>query len=292
MIRKAVFSYFNTDESFVNKCGFARYSDFLFTTALAITCASKHFPEVQVISTSWGVDVFKQLGLPITSYSNKLDEIKGISRFFWAYGKLLAYCEQKEPFVHADNDVFMWDPLPDRILNAYLCFQSTEPFKLDGYNYYRMLKPCFKKAPVKPRIIARHPVRDFAYNCGICGGNNLDIFELWRKCSAQYIFAEENQDVFYNKYPELLIHQNLFHEQYFLASLIKKYGLRNKVEVLHKDAMKINEDCLPERPRYTHLWGTTKKDGKYMQKVWMTLSYLYPDIFNSVNKFCKSIKYR
>ena len=57
MIEKAVFSYFNPDESFGNKCGFLRYSDFLFTTTLSILCASWHFREVQFISSSWGVDV-------------------------------------------------------------------------------------------------------------------------------------------------------------------------------------------------------------------------------------------
>ena len=286
MIKKAVFSYFNADDSFHSKCGFAKFSDFLFTTALSIVCASKHFPEVQMISSSWANDVFKQLKLPVTDYSNKLDEIKGISRFFWAYGKLIAYCEQKEPFVHLDNDVFLWQPLPLRILTARLCFQSKEPFNLPGYNYYKLLKPCFKKATVKPKVIVNNPVRDFAYNCGICGGNDLSLYEEWRKCSAEYIFAEENQDLFYKKYPQLLIHQNLFHEQYFLACLIKKYKLRDVIEVLADDAMQINQGCDLIHPRYTHLWGTTKRDQGYMAKVRMTLFYMDRDVFDSLNDFC------
>ena len=120
MIKKAVFSYFNPDESFGNTCGFAKFSDFLFTTSLAIICASRHFEEVQFISSEWGLELFKQLNLPITSYSNKLNELKTIPRQFWAYGKILAYNEQDVPFVHVDNDVFLWDPLPDRILKAKL----------------------------------------------------------------------------------------------------------------------------------------------------------------------------
>ena len=76
MIEKAVYSYFNPDESFGNRCGFRRYSDFLFTTALSVLCASRHFKEVQFISSSWGVDVMAQLKLPVTSYSNALDAMK------------------------------------------------------------------------------------------------------------------------------------------------------------------------------------------------------------------------
>jgi hypothetical protein len=286
MIRKAVFSYFNANESFGNTCGFVKFSDFLFTSALSIFCASRNFPEVQFISSSWGVDLFKELKLPITSYSAKLDEIKDVSRFFWAYGKLLAYNEQTEPFVHIDNDVFIWRPLPDRILNAQLCFQSHEPFDQPGYVYYKLLKPCFDKAPVKPRAIEKNPVTDYAYNCGICGGNDLRIFKEWIKCSKEYIFARENQRIFFYQFPELLIHQNLFHEQYFLASLVKKHHWRKKVEVLHKDAMKINEGMDPAKPLYTHLWGTTKKDSGKMAKVRMTLVYQAPEVFRSVNDFC------
>lgn len=287
MIQKAVFSYFNSDESFGNKCGFAKYRDFLFTTALSIYCASCHFKEVQFISTKWGVDLFKELKLPITSYSTKLEEIKDISKYFWAYGKLLAYNEQDKPFIHIDNDVFLWYPLPERILNAYLCFQSREPFNLAGYGYYRKLKPCFKNAPVKPQTIIDNPVIDYAYNCGICGGNNLSIFKEWQECSKKYIFSEENYPVFFKKYPDMLIHQNLFHEQYFLACLIKKYGLRKKVEVLAKDAMQINKGLDLKEPYYTHLWGTFKENPNIMAKVRWSLYTQNQEFVKVILDFCK-----
>jgi hypothetical protein len=286
MIRKAVFSYFNAEESFGNKGGYNKFSDFLYTSALSIVCASRHFEEVQIISSSWGVDLFKKLNLPITDYSNKLDEIKGISSFFWAYGKLVAYCEQKVPFVHLDNDVFLWQPLPKRMLEANLCFQSKEPFELEGYGYYNKLKPCFKKAPVKPKAIKDNPVDDYAYNCGVCGGNDLSLFPVWKQCSEEYIFAPKNQKVFFQKFPDMLIHQNLFHEQYFIASLVKKYGMRDRVVVYHDDAMKINKESPPGKPIYTHLWGTLKKDKGYMAKVRMTLLYQNPGLFNTLHKFC------
>ena len=282
MIKKAVFSYFNPDESFGNRCGFMKYSDFLFTTALSVLCASRHFKEVQFISSDWGNDVIKSLDLPITSYSNKLNEMKTVSKYFWAYGKLLAYNEQTVPFVHLDNDVFLWDPLPPRILKARLCFQSQEQFDIPGYQYYDRLKKPWAKAPVRPQIIVDNEVMDFAYNCGICGGHDLDIFKEWIKCSGEYIFAPENQKVFFKDFDYELIHQNLFHEQYFIASLIKSKGIRSEVKVLHKDAMMI-----PGKMRYTHLWGTTKTDKGMMARVRMRLLDEDAELFNRVNDFCK-----
>jgi hypothetical protein len=282
MIRKAVFSYFNPDESFGNKCGFVWYSDFLYTTALSVLCASRQFREVQFISSDWGLDVITQLKLPITSYSDKLNEMKSVSRFFWAYGKLLAYCEQTTPFVHIDNDVLLWEPLPKRILSAKLCFQSHEPFDKPGYIYYNLLKECWAKAPVRPQDIVDNEVTDFAYNCGIAGGHNLDIFQEHRKLSAEYIFAEKNQKFFFQKFGNMLIHQNLFHEQYFLACLVKKHDLRKDVKVLHKDALEI-----PNRYKFTHLWGTTKTDKGLMARVKLRLRDEDRGLFDRVEAFCK-----
>jgi hypothetical protein len=282
MIKKAVFSYFNPDESFGNTCGFNRYEDFLFTTALSVYCASLHFKEVQFISSDWGLDVIKELKLPITSYSNKLNEMKKVSKYFWAYGKLLAYNEQAEPFVHLDNDVFLWDPLAPKILNARLCFQSHEEFNKTGYHYYELLRPSFDKAPIKPKSIVENPIYDFAYNCGICGGHDLDFFKEWIACSREYIFAPENQDVFFKKFKDVLIHQNLFHEQYFAASLIKKNGLRDQVKVINKDAIEAGNNY---KRRYTHLWGTTKCDKGVSSMVKLKLLDTNRELFERVNDF-------
>jgi len=284
MIRKAVFSYFNPDESFGNKCGFARYSDFLYSTALSVHCASRLFPEVQFISSSWGVDIMSQLDLPVTSYSNKLDEMKtaGVSKYFWAYGKLIAYCEQTKPFVHIDNDVFLWEALPKRILNAKLCFQSHEPFDSVGYKYYNILKECWVNAPVKPKAIEDNEVTDYAYNCGICGGNYLPFFKEWKATSEEYIFAPENQHVFFDMYRNILIHQNLFHEQYFLSCLVKKHGWRKKVQVLDVNAMNISRKL-----KYTHIWGTTKKQRDVSARVRMQLFDRDEELFLRISRFCK-----
>jgi len=282
MIERVVFSYFNSDEDFVNKCGFVKYSDFLYTTAMAIWCASRHFKEVHMVSTPWAIEMFKHIGLPVTHYNDKLKEMSRVSAFFWAYGKLLAYNEQEVPFVHIDNDVFLWDPLPKRLLKARLCFQSHEPMNLDGYKYYDMMRPCFADAPVKPQKIVDNEVTDFAYNCGICGGNDLDFFKEWIECSEQYIFAEENQEIFFRKHKGVLIHQNLFHEQYFAASLIKMHNLRKQVKVIAEDVT-----VIPDKLKYTHLWGTTKRDYTMMRRVNMRLQLEEPELHKRVTKFCK-----
>jgi hypothetical protein len=285
MIEKAVFSYFNPEDSFFHKGGYSTFPDFLYTTALAVWCARRHFDEVEMVSNDWGIQMFKKIGLPITHYNDKLNEMKDYSRFFWAYGKLLAYCEQTKPFIHLDNDVLLWDPLPKRILRAELCFQSHEPFELPGYSYYNLLKKPWAVMPVRPQKIVDNEVSDFAYNCGICGGHNLEFFEEWRQCSKEYIFAEDNQELFFREYASMLIHQNLFHEQYFAASLIKMHKLRGKVRVLDPDAGQIEKKL-----KYTHFWGTTKKDFSMQRRVYLRLKVEAPELHARVEKFVKKNK--
>lgn len=282
MITRAVFSYFNPEESFSNKAGFKNYSDFLYSMALATHLASRHFEEVQVMSSSWGVKVLKAVGIPATKYTSELDYIKGISKWFWAYGKLVAYNKQTEPFVHIDNDVFLWKPLSQRILTAELCFQSKEPMDVQNYKWYDLLRPCWDQAKVRPQIIVENSVTDFAYNCGICGGHDLSFFKEWIKCSSEYIFAPENQSIFFEDFKNVVMHQNLFHEQYFAASLIKAHRMRDRVQVISNNATDLVRDT---NDGYSHLWGGIKKHDRVSKLVKARLLKESPEIYNQVSAF-------
>jgi hypothetical protein len=283
MIERVVFSYFNAEESFTNKAGFNSFSDFLYTLALATELASHHFKEVQIMTTSWGERVLKAAGIKATEYSTELNTIKDISRWFWAYGKLVAYTSQTKPFIHLDNDVFLWQPLPERILNAQLCFQSKEIMGAPSYDWYRFLNTCWLAAPVKPKVIAENVVNDFVYNCGICGGHNLEFFKEWIRCSGEYIFAPENQKVFFENYRPIQMHQNLWHEQYFGASLVKAHGLRGAVQLLTDEIS--DPAWTATNKTYTHLWGTTKTNETTMRVIQGALRKKHPDLYNKVTGF-------
>jgi hypothetical protein len=51
--------------------------------------------------------------------------------------------------------------------------------------------------------------------------------------------------------------------------------------------MAINDDCPKEKPKYTHLWGTTKNDSGKMAKVRMTLFYMDKVLFDRIDAFCR-----
>jgi hypothetical protein len=278
MINKAVFSYFNPD-GISNTSGFNTFNDMCASTVLAILTAKKHFEKVELITNDFGKKVFiDRLRLPV-QYNLKLNEMNKVSNYFWAYGKIIATSSQNEPFVHIDNDAFLFSGLPKRMLEAELIFQSKEFMDKPGYGWYNVLNPCWKEAKVKPKEIV--PITDYAYNCGICGGNNTDFFKLHHKCSSEYIFAPENQELFFNKYKDIIIHQNLFHEQYFIASLIKANNLRDKVEVLADSIEGINRGGIS----YCHLWGLSKKHDYLIKKMYKRLNSDFPEFYSKVKEF-------
>jgi len=282
MIQRVVFSYFNPDESFTNKAGFYTYSDFLYTMALATELAGRHFQEVHIVTNSWGEKVLKSAGIRATEYTTELDTLKGIPKWFWAYGKLIAYNLQTKPFIHIDNDVFLWKALPDRVLQAELCFQSKEQMNIPNYKWYDVLRPCWSKAVVRPQVIKDNEITDFVYNCGICGGYNLEFFKEWIKVSSEYIFAPENQKVFFEDFKLVQMHQNLWHEQYFAACLIKAHDMRARVQVIAdnvEDLVKVTNNG------YTHLWGTTKTNQQTMLKVRTRLRRENPQLYDKVTSF-------
>lgn len=278
MINKAVFSYYN-EAGVNNKSGFLSFQDMVASTVLAIMTAKKNFEKVELVTNDFGKKVFIDwLRLPI-EYNLLLNQMKTVNPYFWAYGKILATSSQNEPFVHIDNDAYLFSGLPERMKKAELVFQSKEIFNQSGYGWYDVLRPCYKEAIVKPKEIVE--LNDYAYNCGICGGNNTEIFKLHQKCSSEYIFASENQDLFFKKYKDIAIHQNLFHEQYFLASLIKKQRLRTKTELFADDIKDINKNGVS----YCHLWGLSKTHQKNIDKMYARLHKDFPDYFNKIKNF-------
>lgn len=281
MINKAVFSYYN-GAGVNNTSGFLSFQDMMASTCLAVMTAKKHFNKVEFVTNDFGAKMVKLLGLPV-DISLELNKMDGISGFWWAYGKILAYSSQNEPFVHIDNDVYMFSGLPERMKNAELVFQSKEIMGKPGYGWYDVLRPCFNEAPVKPKEIVE--IRDFAYNCGIAGGNNFEFFKEHQKCSAEYIFAPENYKLFFRKNKDILIHQNLFHEQYFIASLIKAKGLRDKVELLADDIEDINKNGVS----YCHLWGLSKRSQRNINKMYIRLRNDFPEYFKKVKNFNLSL---
>lgn len=146
---------------------------------LALLLAKKNYGEVSLISDSFGCEYLKDM--PFSSFINILDDVPDYPTI-WSLGKIYAYkyaCDHG-PFLHIDNDVFLWKPLPRRVTDARVFVQS-EDFKIlkkhfPPYYDLPVLKASYKSNLPNDweKIIISDQDLIF-YNMGIFGGNDCNL---------------------------------------------------------------------------------------------------------------------
>ena len=66
------------------------------------------------------------LQLPYNQVIGDLDKLNRYNPGLWAVSKIDTYSRQKEPFLHIDNDVFIWQKFDDNLLKGDLIAQNME----------------------------------------------------------------------------------------------------------------------------------------------------------------------
>lgn len=285
MINKAVYSYWNYNKSFLNSSGFEKFRDMLASYCLSILTSKKHFEEVELVTDDFGKSVFiDKLKLPI-SCNLEINNWRHIDKCWWGFIKIISYSIQKEPFIHVDGDAFIWDKPSHDFLNSKLCFQSIEsPIDEGWYSWYTPLLQRAKKAVKFPQLVWDN-MTDHAFNCGVAGGNDLETFQEWKKLAVEYNFSPENKDYF-NSIKDVIIHQNLLSEQYFIAALSKSKGYKVNEDVKFLlDYSNLHEEANKAGQRFTHLWGLTKRDSFVIEKVYKRLQKDFPEYYEKVMNF-------
>lgn len=169
-------------------------TDHLLAWGLSLQLARRHYERTTLITDTPGkVLLVDALGLEFTEVTIDLDALAGEDPALWALGKLVAYGLQDEPFVHLDADVFLWRPLPTRLLAAPVLAQHPERFHLgDEGGAPGVLEDAF----------ARHRLDlpaewDWARslwhnqlgqpNCGIVGGSDYEFIRYYSSLALNIV---------------------------------------------------------------------------------------------------------
>ncbi len=184
----------------------------LMAWALSALKLSQHYKTIHLYTDSVGEEILiNQLGLPYTSVFNDYDDL-GYPPYLWALPKLLTYAKQKQPFLHVDGDVMVWEPFRTELLSAELIVQNLEK----GTEYYKdFFVPLCSQLKYLPSILKRNLTNNTrAYNAGIMGGSDLPFFN--RFVSLALRFIEKNKNCKLNQ------NINMIFEQLLFFSLAKK----------------------------------------------------------------------
>ena len=143
---------------------------------LSLALANKHYGKVHLISDKLGCKFLKNL--PFASFSEELESIPNFSSI-WSLGKIYAYrtAAQNGHFLHLDGDVFLWEPLPEDLINSDIFAQSPDAAFDDGP--YKMNS--FEKIPKIWEKYKNNSTLIKPYNMGIFGGR--DVKSIQKYCN-------------------------------------------------------------------------------------------------------------
>jgi hypothetical protein len=242
----------------------------LFAWVLSVEAARIHYPDTQLITDDEGARLLvDRLGLPFSRVSTMLNDLRDHDSNWWVLGKLYAYRCQTEPFVHIDNDVFLWKRLPVRLETSPLLAQNPE-YCVPGTSNYRPeeLEDALAQngwLPDEWRWYRSQPRLLRAVCCGIFGGNAVDFIKYYASLAIQILECRQNQGALQRlKTPR---NHCVLIEQFLLNACVEYHqymGLTpyNTINISHLFAD--FEDAFdPNRARemgYTHLLAGSKCD--------------------------------
>ena len=179
-----------------------------------------------------------------------LDEINWVQDYNWAFNKLHIYKEQKEPFFHIDNDVYLHQGLPKLFIESCdYFFQNRE--LLSTHPYYEETVNLTRES-IDKKMLPYIP--EFAVNCGVAGFNDLSIIEEYYDNALRYV---KNNQVIGYKEKMIQYHLCILFEQLFIVPLLKN----KKVNYILTD--NFEEIAIP----YTHLIAWNKREKKNIELV-------------------------
>ena len=222
----------------------------------------------------------------VTALDDVRLDLNGLaSSHCWAIGKVKAYSLMREPFVHLDHDVFLKQPLPDRILNAPRIAQHTETFDVAGRLYCRscwsgvdyiyptreFLRLC-DWLPLEWTKALSDPT-GYAYNAGILGGNDLD--GLLRYAT--------NALAIYDRNPRLATLNGTHY-----SVMLEQFGFRaefeRQVETLIHDGPQRQQSEYANSIGYCHLIGQWKRDPAMRKLVTRRMADFFPTQLEKIER--------
>lgn len=234
---------------------------------------------VELITDRRGKDIFMdKIGLPFQTVKDDLEPID-YPTDLWAIAKIIAYDLQAEPFLHVDNDVYIWSEFPEQITKSNLAVQSIEKNYAHNTLYAEDIIGKFNYLPEALLEQKRnHPEID-SINAGIIGGNNLSFIHDYAREAIRFI--EQNL----NHLNTLANIQgfNLIFEQCLFYSMARQRGediaclLNEKMNLEYRELVRFWD--VPRFRTYIHAISTYKEHyviGEQMaQRLWQE----YPAYF-------------
>lgn len=223
------------------------------------------YGEVHLITDLEGKERLKKI--KFSSVDTSLEALPKDLRVAWSLGKVYAYkiiAEKNEPFIHIDNDVFLFKELPNDILAQDLIAQHKEVGAYDFYNAESFINKIPNPYYLKDFRIS------YAANMSIFGGYNLEFIKYYAEKALELTLNTENQN---------FLRTNSFYKSFEPACMIEQYSMsllaeKNKIEVKYLFNNPSEFDSKSKELGFCHLWSAKHTNRDLHDKI-KYLKYQY-----------------
>lgn len=271
---------------------FGWYAPIYHLMSWALSCLSikERTGYIKLYTNSKGRDLLiNQLGLPYDEVILSMEGWNLPHPKLWALSKIHTYSQQKEPFLHIDGDVYLFDEFPQRIYQGKVVAQNVEEFTDYYYSFMRPINRAFTYFPECLTQDFMEMERLHALNAGILGGNDIDFFKDYTSEAFKYV--ESNIQNLKNLDADRF---NVFFEQHLCYKLAE--GKNIKIEYLLPQSYHDNsylgldrfQDILNGKCSYIHLLGNYKADEFTCRQMAKCLRYFYPEYYDRIVSYFAS----
>jgi hypothetical protein len=257
----------------------------LMSWVVSLDTCRKFFAETALVTDSLGAKLLVDgLGLGFDSVSTELDALSDHAPQHWALGKLYAYRLQKEPFIHLDNDLYLWEDLPATLHTAPVlaAYPEYSGFGFQAYNLATMKAQIARGGGWLPPELQSHRTDRKglrSWNCCIVGGQRADFLSFYANQAIRLIEDPANADVMRRRRDNL--DDMLVIEQHMLAACADHHaavrdgpfsGLRVASLFDGEDDARQNAGSRG----FTHLIGSLKRNEDVLQRLEHRVKRDYP----------------
>ncbi len=259
-------------------CGWCNPLHYYMSHALSCLSLRQFYDDVELYTDEEGKRLLvDELHLPYTSVHMLPDELKSYPSELWALGKLYAYHDQREPFLHVDNDVYIWQRFPERIEQAPLVAQNYE--RDIAFNRANIMNVMVMANDIPPYM--RHMKTTDEANMGVFGGTDIGFIRRYAEEALRFALSnvETLRQLRYHYY------FNTVFEQYLLTCLAASEGREITYAFHDVDdhfSQMVRFDEVPEPQWYIHTCGPWKKLYSIGNNVAVHLRERFPDNYRQV----------
>lgn len=281
-IVKIVQSFWSGNQKeFTNSHGWFNYKYNWISWILSCHQLVKYHKEVELFTDQFGYEILiKKLQLPYTKVHVVLDELNQYHKDLWAIAKIKTFQMQKEPFLHVDGDVFVWESLTEKFKDSNLVTQNLEVTT----DYYRQgWKALYPSLTFLPEAMNdfHNNKSNLACNMGIIGGTNLEFFKDFTQKSIEFV---DKNELNWEELKDLNF--NVFFEQVLFYELSKQRA--EKIDFRFLEIPKDNEyrgfgdfHKVPDRS-FLHLLGVYKRHHSMCKAMEVYTMKYYPENYSKL----------